>query len=176
MGSGKTSVGRQVARLLGWDFLDLDDEIAVTAGETIPRLFALEGEAGFRRRERDTLSAVLAGPQERGLVLALGGGTILNAEARPLLCDRALLVYLEIDAETAWERVSGSDRPLARDEETFRRLLEHRRPAYEAAADVTLNAGGKTVAEIARELADIARTAGGAQVQGEDQTAERARP
>jgi shikimate kinase len=162
MGSGKTTVGRRVARLLHWTFLDLDVEVAASSGRSIPSIFDEEGEAGFRHRECDALRLVLQRtPQEEGLVLALGGGTVTSPDALDCLKGRARVVYLEVDAESAWRRVSRSDRPLARDRQAFAGLLDERRVIYEAAADVIIDTRQKSVEAIAREVATTVRAAGG---------------
>jgi shikimate kinase len=158
MGSGKTSVGRQAAWLLGWDFVDLDVEVAVAAGKTIPEVFATEGEAVFRRLEREALAAALERAVDcKGIVLALGGGTLGSPEAVEMLRGNGPLIYLEVSAEEAWRRVACSDRPLARDRRSFDELLENRRALYEAAADHVIAADDQPVASIARRVADIAR-------------------
>lgn len=158
MGSGKTSVGRQAAWLLGWDFVDLDVEVAVAAGKTIPEMFANEGEVAFRRLECERLRAVLETMADgTGAVLALGGGTLSSPEAVDLLRGAATLIYLEINADEAWRRVARSDRPLARDRRSFVALLENRRALYEAAADHVIAVEDQAVASVARLVADIAR-------------------
>jgi shikimate kinase/3-dehydroquinate synthase len=133
MGSGKTSAGRVVAERTGRRFVDLDHEIETRAGESIPELFASRGEAGFRSLEEEIAHDVLAGGEP--LVVALGGGAVLSERSRGLLAARAFTVLLDVEPETAWERVSGSDRPLARSEEEFHALHRERQPVYEAAVD-----------------------------------------
>ena len=157
MGSGKTTVGRRVARLLDWDFLDLDDEVTAQAGCSIPELFAREGEADFRRRECAALREVMERDPARGTVVALGGGTVTSPEAAQCVRRKALVVYLEADAATTWERVRRSDRPLARDADAFAALLEERRRVYEHTAHAVVPVSGRPPAEIARQVADIAR-------------------
>src|SRR5436309_723888 len=83
MGAGKTSVGRELARQLRWEFVDLDARIAAETGKTVAQIFSTEGEAGFRKRESDELQRVLSELDELGpLVIALGGGTYIAAENR----------------------------------------------------------------------------------------------
>ena len=157
MGSGKSTVGRKAARLLRWAFLDLDAEVIASAGRTIPAIFAEEGEVGFRRRECDALLSVLQRTwDEGGLILALGGGTITSQEALDCLNAKATVVYLDVDAESAWRRVCRSARPLAQDPQAFAGLLDERRPIYEAAADHVVDTREKSVDIIAREVAAIA--------------------
>ncbi len=130
MGAGKSTVGAEVARLTERSLVDLDAEIERVHG-SIPELFE-RGEPEFRRLEEDMLAEVLAGEPA---VVALGGGAVLSPKNRERLRDRAFTVHVDVDVEAAWERVRGSDRPLARHERGFRRLYEERRPIYAAAAD-----------------------------------------
>ncbi|HLA80120.1 MAG TPA: shikimate kinase [Thermoleophilia bacterium] len=142
MGSGKTTVGREVARRLGWGFLDLDRKIAADAQKDLPTIFAEEGEAGFRKRESTLLEEVVrrASPTE-GLVVALGGGTLIDPANAALVKGRAWVVYLDIELEEAWKRVCRSDRPLAQNRKVFEQLLAERRPVYESVADLTISVG-----------------------------------
>ncbi len=157
MGSGKSTVGRKAARLLRWAFVDLDAEVVASSGRTIPAIFADEGEVGFRRRECNTLLSVLQRTwDEGGLILALGGGTITSQEALDCLHAKATVIYLDVDAESAWRRVCRSARPLAQDPQAFAGLLDERRAIYETAADHVVDTREKSVDIIAREVAAIA--------------------
>ena len=131
MGTGKTTVGRELARRLGWRFVDLDAEIERAAGRSVRELFRDEGEASFRRRELE--SARQATGQEE-VVIAAGGGAFAEDETRSVLQAGAVTVWLRCDLETILDRI-GEDpsRPLASDRETMRQLLERRQPAYEHA-------------------------------------------
>jgi shikimate kinase/3-dehydroquinate synthase len=130
MGSGKSTVGARVAELTRRSFVDLDGLIEKRHGP-IPELFR-RGEPEFRKIEEETLAEVLAGPEA---VIALGGGAVLSPLNRERLGARAFTVYLDVAVETAWERVRGSDRPLAQREDEFRRLYESRQAVYANAAD-----------------------------------------
>jgi shikimate kinase len=134
MGSGKSTVGPLVARQLGWKFVDADDVIAAEAGSTIPEIFAREGEAAFRERERATI-ARLAG--EEALVLALGGGAIENPATRSLLgnAPKTLLIHLEVELATTLERCRGTEhlRPILADQENLARRYQQRLPLYRTA-------------------------------------------
>jgi shikimate kinase / 3-dehydroquinate synthase len=128
MGAGKSTLAPAVAQRLGRRVLDVDDELGVD----IASLFA-EGEQAFRAVEEVRTCELLAEPEPA--VLALGGGSIKSAVVREALARRAFTVLIDVDVDTAWERVKGSDRPLGQDEATFRRLNDERRPLYGGAAD-----------------------------------------
>ena len=165
MGSGKSSVGALCAGLLGWRFLDLDDEIARSADMTIAEVFQRHGERAFRLREIEALREVLSrseqdGGRSGGLVLALGGGTLQNPEAAGMLEERGGVVFLDVDADRAWERARGGARPLAQDRDDFTALLAARHPTYESVADWILPVGERSVEDIAGEITSMVRAAG----------------
>jgi shikimate kinase / 3-dehydroquinate synthase len=154
MGAGKSTLGAEVATRLDRQFVDTDEVIEQREG-LIPELF----ERGvFRTIEERTVIAALAGPPG---VIALGGGAVETAGIREALRERAVTVLVKVDLDEAWERVSGSDRPLAQDEVEFRRLYERRQPLYEEAADaraqdaddVVLAAGAVSIGDRSRCLA-----------------------
>jgi shikimate kinase / 3-dehydroquinate synthase len=130
MGAGKSTVGARVAEATARQFVDLDRLIERRHGP-IPELFE-RGEREFRQLEEAILAEVLAGPDA---VVALGGGAVLSPLSRERLRTRAFTVFLDVSAETAWERVRGSDRPLAQQEASFRALYESRQRLYAEAAD-----------------------------------------
>jgi shikimate kinase/3-dehydroquinate synthase len=133
MGAGKTTLGRAVAERLDRTFYDLDDRILELAdAATVTELFERKGEEGFRELEALHLHG-LANIGEP-LVIGLGGGAVKTPAVREEL-ETAFTVLLDVDVDTAWERVRGSDRPLARDEAEFRRLYEERRELYREVAD-----------------------------------------
>ncbi|HYM63686.1 MAG TPA: bifunctional shikimate kinase/3-dehydroquinate synthase [Gaiellaceae bacterium] len=131
MGAGKSTVGREVARLTERRFVDTDEEIERLHGP-IPALFE-RGEPEFRQIE-ETVVAEILHESDPG-VIALGGGAVLSETTRGLLRRRALTVWLQVDPGIAWERVRGAGRPLAQEESSFRRLHEDRAPVYTDAAD-----------------------------------------
>jgi shikimate kinase/3-dehydroquinate synthase len=131
MGAGKTTVGREVARLTERRFVDLDEEIE-RRHRPIPQLFA-DGEPGFRRIEEELAAKLLNADDP--CVIALGGGALGSEATRKKLRNRAVTVALHVDVEEAWARVRTSDRPLAQDEATFRRLYEERLAVYGDFAD-----------------------------------------
>jgi shikimate kinase / 3-dehydroquinate synthase len=133
MGAGKSTIGREVAGRIARPFVDLDREIEKRHGP-IPQIFEERGEDEFRRLEEGALAEALLGPEA---VIALGGGAILSPLNRERLETRAFVVFVDVDVQTAWGRVRGSDRPLAQREDDFRRLYAARRPLYTSAAQAT---------------------------------------
>ena len=133
MGSGKTSAGKAVAARLGRRFVDLDQEVEKRAGAAIAELFATRGEAGFREVEEEVAREVLRDGDPA--VVALGGGAVLSERTRGDLAARAFTVFLDVDPDVAWQRVAGTERPLARSAEEFHALHRDRQPLYEEVAD-----------------------------------------
>jgi shikimate kinase/3-dehydroquinate synthase len=122
MGAGKTTIGAEVAQRVGREFVDTDDALDVYV--------LRHDEPAFRRAEAEVVHSALAA---KPAVLAVGGGAVETPEVRELLRDE-LVILLDVDPATAWERTRGSDRPLAQDESEFRRRYELRRPLYEEVA------------------------------------------
>lgn len=135
MGAGKSTLGREVARLTGRPFLDTDEEIEKRFGP-IGELFE-RGEPEFRRIEEQVVAEALAGPTA---VIALGGGAVLSDATQERLSRTAFVAWVPIDVDIAWARVSGSGRPLARDREQFGNLYDERFDIY----DVIAEGGGET--------------------------------
>ncbi|MFN3667800.1 MAG: shikimate kinase [Brevundimonas sp.] len=156
MGVGKSTVGRRLAKRLGLPFADGDTEIEAAAGMTVSEIFARLGEAEFRAGEARVLTRLLDAPR---MVLATGGGAVLNAETRAELKARAVTVWMRADLETIAARVQRRDtRPLLRGRdplEALTAMAEVRYPFY-AAADVTVDvasgAHGEAVEGIVRAL------------------------
>ena len=153
MGAGKSALGFEVAARLHRPFLDVDARIEMSEG-SIRELFE---RGAFREvEERVALEALMQPPG----VIALGGGAVETPSIRDALRARATTVLVEVDVETAWQRVSGSDRPLAQDEAEFRELYKRRQPLYCEVADgrardadgVVLAAGGVTVSALSGDL------------------------
>jgi shikimate kinase/3-dehydroquinate synthase len=130
MGAGKTTIGARVADLLERPFIDLDREIERGEGLSIAELL----QRGDFRAHEETY-AVRALAAQPPAVIALGGGAVTSEGVRAALALHARTVLLEVDVAEAWQRASGAGRPLARDEASFRKLYEERRPLYAAAAD-----------------------------------------
>ena len=155
MGAGKSSAARSVAAELGVQALDSDHEIERELGEPIAGWFERNGEAEFRKIEEDVVLRLLARPDLR--VLALGGGSLSSDRVQEAL-RRHVVVYLDVDTESAWHRCGGS-RPLARDRNRFEQLHEERRPLYEGLADAWLPAAERsTVRSALPALAAVARS------------------
>jgi shikimate kinase len=132
MGTGKSTVGRLVAERLGRPFIDMDTVLEERAGQTIPAIFATHGEAAFRQMERDLCQELAA---RQGLVIATGGGALVDAANRERLTATGLVICLEASPDSLVARLSESDRPLlqaADPEARIRELLAARAAAYAA--------------------------------------------
>ena len=157
MASGKSTVGREVARMLDWRFVDFDDEIRREVGEEIPDIFARSGEAGFRAIEARVARRLLPGDR---VVLAAGGGWAAQAGHMESLPDDTLSVWLKVTPATAVSRAraQGAERPLldvARPVQRARLLLATRTPYYRLAR-LTLDSEGISVTALAEQIARVA--------------------
>ena len=154
MGTGKTSVGKVLAELLGYRYLDLDEEIVSQNGQTVVELFANFGEARFRDLESAALARIA---DTGGLVVATGGGAVIASDNRRTMRESGLIVNLTAPREIIRARLADDDtRPLLKGDDPdgrIERLLAEREPFY-ADADLRIETAGRTVAEIAREIAD----------------------
>jgi shikimate kinase/3-dehydroquinate synthase len=137
MGAGKSWSVATVEGVAG-RAEDIDDLIAEQVGMSVREFFDSRGEAEFRRVEEKAATSLLSGAD--GGAIALGGGTVLSAHVRSALAHHTV-VWLNVSADTAWERVSESDRPLAQDRKRFDALFRERKPIYESLADVVLPEG-----------------------------------
>lgn len=155
MGSGKTAVGKQLAKLLKVPFYDSDAEIEKTAGVDIPFIFEKEGEASFRKRECEAIDLLT---QLNGIVLATGGGAILAEENRKHLKARGKVVYLHTSIEQQLERTRHSrHRPMlnvADPEQRLRSLFAIRSPLYESVATIIVNTDHRRVVAVAQDIID----------------------
>ena len=153
MGSGKSAVGRQLARLLHLDFIDSDDEIESRTGVDIAFIFEKEGEAGFRKREAAVIDELSL---RTGVVLATGGGAVIEPANRSALGARGYVVYLRtsVDQQVARTR-KGRERPLLENtdpRETLERLMVEREPMYLEIADLVVDTDGRKVRDVAKEI------------------------
>ncbi len=156
MGAGKSTVGRRLAERMGRLFFDSDSEIEKAAGLSISDIFALHGEADFRRGEKQVIRRLLELPPH---VLATGGGAFLDPETRYLMRERAISVWLNADLETLWRRVQKRDnRPLLKRADAklhLTNLVAEREPFY-SQADLTVHSKdgphGQTVNAILKAL------------------------
>ncbi|HEX7718355.1 MAG TPA: shikimate kinase AroK [Woeseiaceae bacterium] len=155
MGAGKSAVGRQLARMLHLDFVDSDDEIESRTGVDIPFIFEKEGEEGFRKREAKVIDDL---SQLDGIVLATGGGAVLDADSRSRLGARGFVVYLSTSVTQQLQRTNrGRERPLLGNgdpAEILQRLMSERDPLYREIADLVVNTDGRRVQTVAREIHD----------------------
>lgn len=153
MGSGKSAVGRRLARELGLEFLDSDEEIERRTGVDIAYIFEKEGEAGFRHREAEIIDDLT---RREGLVLATGGGAILDADSRERLRARGRVVYLRTTVEQQLARTRHSeDRPLLMNDDrrgTLVRLMAARAPLYDEVAAITVDTDGRKVKTVVDQI------------------------
>jgi shikimate kinase len=153
MGSGKSAVGRHLARLLRFCFHDSDADIEARTGVDIAFIFEKEGEAGFRQRERESIERLT---RLSGVVIATGGGAVISVENRRMLSQRGAVVYLETSVGQQLERTRhGRHRPLLNDtdpEEKLAELMRHRAQLYAEIADITVPTDGRRVQAVAEEI------------------------
>jgi shikimate kinase len=153
MGSGKTAVGRRLATLLNKQFFDSDAEIEKRTGVDIRYIFEKEGEKRFREREREVIADLTA---LDGIVVATGGGVILDPANRERLASTGTVVYLETNVETLVRRTKASKtRPLLMNEDprnVLERMMLTRRPLYEGTADLRIETTGRQVRAVAADI------------------------
>jgi shikimate kinase len=150
MGSGKSSVGREIARRCGFRFIDTDTAIRQKYGKSIPDIFASFGEPFFRDEENQALQELQNTSQA---VIATGGGIVLQPRNHPLLRSLGVVVWLTASEEVIWERVSrNQNRPLLRTPDprtTISNLMSTRYPLYDSLANITVETSGLTHREVA---------------------------
>ncbi len=155
MGAGKSAVGRQLARLLHLEFVDSDEEIELRTGVDIPFIFEKEGEAGFRKREMKVIDDL---SQKDGIVLATGGGAVVDPQNRNHLGARGFVVYLHTSVDQQLSRTrKGRDRPLLANDDPraiLEALMATREPLYREIADLTVETDGRKVRAVANEILD----------------------
>ena len=157
MGAGKSAVGRQLARMLHMDFVDSDEEIESRTGVDIPFIFEKEGEEGFRKREATVIDDL---SRREGVVLATGGGAVIDPQNRNRLGARGIVVYLLTSVQQQLTRTQrGRQRPLLEKGDRDRReiledLMAVRDPLYREIADMTVETDGRKVRAVADEIMD----------------------
>ena len=153
MGAGKTTVGRLLARQTGKEFIDSDEEIQRRTGVTIPHIFDVEGEAGFRQREMSVISDLVS---RDNIVLATGGGAVLKEQNRKELSNNGIVVYLKSSVHDLWLRTRHDrNRPLLQTEDPrakLRELYEQRDPIYMEVADLVIQTGKQSAASLVSRL------------------------
>jgi shikimate kinase/3-dehydroquinate synthase len=154
MGAGKSAAARGTAGALGTEPVDTDDLVTSEVGGSIEAFFREHGEEAFREVEERVVLAAL----ERGGVVALGGGAVESERVRQALDDH-VTVWCRVEEDVAWDRCRGSDRPLARDRDGFRRRFGARLPLYAECGRVVLPAGGETIGAAAAPWLDALRSA-----------------
>lgn len=158
MGAGKTTIGRQLADCLAMDFVDLDEEVEARCGANVAWIFDIEGEPGFRRREAQLLNEL---SERQGIVLATGGGAVLNKRNRQLLQQRGIVVYLQSSVEQLLERTRlDRKRPLLQvdnPEEVLARIVHDREPLYREIADLVVATRSHRPQRAAADLAEQLR-------------------
>jgi len=153
MGSGKTAVGRHLARLFRFTFHDSDADIEAKTGVDIAFIFEKEGEAGFRLREKESIERLTL---LESIVLATGGGAVIEPDNRRALAERGSVVYLATSIDQQMERTRhGRHRPLLNDtdpEEKLKDLMQRRAALYAEIADLTVSTDGRRVQVVAEEI------------------------
>lgn len=170
MGCGKSSVGRELSRLLSLPFIDLDSYIESKTGREILEIFAREGEEAFRNMECEALDEILGnggkppvdGSAGKGLVLSLGGGTLNSGKNAEKIARGTLCIYLKATADTLVKRLEGEaqGRPMLAGENLRGRIVEllgKREPVYEKTARHSMATDGLSVGEIARTVATLVK-------------------
>lgn len=155
MGAGKSTIGGQLARTMGYSYIDCDHELEARTGANISLIFDIEGESGFRAREKKLLDELTL---ENDVVLATGGGAVLAPANRQRLIERGFVVYLQTPLKILVERTRfDSSRPLLQTsdpEQTLGTILEEREPLYLETADLIVNTGRLSVKQIIREIVE----------------------
>ena len=171
MGCGKSSVGRRLSELLCCSFMDLDDVIVERAGRSIPEIFATDGEAAFRQMEHDVLRDIVASAERHSVpeapsqpienstvVLALGGGAVMQEECERMVHEGTVCIYLKASVETLLTHLEGeaAGRPLLNTQSSLRErildLVAKRSATYERTAHHIIDTDGKSIEEITAEI------------------------
>ena len=156
MGAGKTTIGSKLAENLGKQFFDSDQEIEQKTGASIPLIFELEGESGFRKRESQIIESLT---QMNNIVLATGGGAVISEHNRALLTRSGFVIYLQAPLEQLIKRTAkDKNRPLLQSdnpEQVLSNLLKQREPFYKEVADLTFETHHKNLRDIITEITQV---------------------
>lgn len=155
MGSGKTTLGRALAKHLGKVFVDSDEEIQQRTGVTIPHIFDIEGETGFRQRETAAIRDLM---ERDNMVLATGGGAVLAEQSRELMQQNGIVIYLKASVHDLWQRTRHDrNRPLLQTADPHAKLTElfqQRDPLYLQVADIVMQSGKQSAYALMLHLVD----------------------
>lgn len=153
MGAGKSTIGKQLARRLKLEFFDSDRYLEEKTGVSIPTIFSIEGESGFRDREEEVIAELTT---KQGIILATGGGSILREANRQRLMQSGVVIYLKASPEQLYERIKhDTTRPLmqtAHPLQTLRDLLKTREPFYIEVADLIILSGRQRLSAVLRDI------------------------
>lgn len=153
MGAGKSTIGRQLSSVLKKEFKDSDHEIVARTGASIPLIFEIEGEEGFRKRESAMIDELTS---MDNLVLATGGGAVLNEENRRWLSERGVVIYLYASLDQLFERTRRDrNRPLLQTEDPkgkLEQLMSVRDPIYREVADMVVHTDDRSIKSVVKEI------------------------
>ena len=153
MGAGKSTIGRHLATALKLTFKDCDHEIINRTGASIPLIFEIEGEEGFRKRESSMLDELT---QQQDLIVATGGGAVLKEENRQYLMSRGLVIYLYASAEQLYQRTCrDKNRPLLQTEDPrakINELMAQRDPLYRQVSDLIIHTEDRSIRSVVKEI------------------------
>ena len=153
MGAGKSTIGRQLANALKLTFKDCDHEIINRTGASIPLIFEIEGEEGFRKRESKMLDELT---QETDIIVATGGGAVLKEENRKYLMSRGTVIYLYASAEQLFQRTSrDKNRPLLQTDDPMAKiqeLMSERDPLYREVSDLIIHTEDRSIRSVIKEI------------------------
>lgn len=153
MGAGKTTIGKLLAKRLNMTFVDSDHEIERRTGVNIPLIFELEGEAGFRARESSVIEELT---RQKNILLATGGGAVLNKQNRDNLSRNGTVIYLRARVEDLWQRTRhDKSRPLlqtADPQAKLKELFAQRDPLYREIADIIMDSGEQSVHALVHQI------------------------
>ena len=160
MGSGKTTIGKAVAQRIDYPFFDSDHVIEEKCGTSISTIFSLEGEQGFRKRESEVIQYLCS---HKNIVIATGGGAVLNPNNRNILKNSGIVIYLKASIETLWQRTSQDrTRPLL-EQKNPRQVLENiyndRDKIYASIADYTVDTSKTNISTLIIQILNFAKVA-----------------